>query len=64
MTPARKVPGEVTAVPRGTGYGWKWRSPRGTEHLGAEKFPSEKAALAAGRRFARRSVTAQESSSE
>lgn len=57
----RKVPGEVTAVPRAGGFVWKWRSPKGSEYLGAERLPTEKAALAAGRRFARAALVAKDS---
>lgn len=50
------VPGTVTATEHADGWSWKWRSPRGTEHLGHERFPTEAKAMAAGRLFARRTV--------
>lgn len=51
-----EVPGTVTAKEHANGWSWHWRSPRGTEHLGHERFPTKAKAMAAGRRFAKRSV--------
>ena len=58
MTPAKPVPGTVTVVPSKDGFSWKWTSPKGNEHLSPVKYPAEKAAMAEGRKFARRSATA------
>lgn len=67
MSPAKKaaaakpkpLPGKLTArqTDRTGEWVWRWVSPHGTPHLGVQLFGTEKAALAAGRRFARKQLS-------
>lgn len=52
-TKTTQVPGTVTAKKVADGWIWKWRSPKGTDHIGPSRFPTEAKALTAGRKFAR-----------
>lgn len=57
---SKEVPGTVTArqTSRTGEWTWEWVTPNGTPHLGVQFFGSERAALAAGRKFARKQTKA------
>ncbi|AMQ66995.1 MULTISPECIES: hypothetical protein [Mycolicibacterium] len=57
MSRAKPVPGKVTAKQTRDGWMWRWESPLGTPHLGADRHETEAKALAAGRRFARKQTS-------
>lgn len=53
MSKTQPVPGDVTAVEQRGGWVWRWRSPKGNEHIGVQRFATEKTAKAAGRKAIR-----------